>query len=882
MKRINSVCIALICLPLFIKGQTNISGVINVYAKVTRVDTTCQSTLTVSTAAGYQPGDTVLLIQMKGATVDISNTASFGNILDYGHAGNYELGTIASVNGNDIVLSNKLIRKYDPAGSAQLVRVPFYGGNVNVTGTLTADPWDGDKGGVLIFYTNGTVTLNADIDVSGKGFRGGSTSVNGYVAGHYTDYFCPMSTMRSAQKGESIAQANVPYEAGRGMLANAGGGGNDHNAGGGGGGNAGAGGRGGDEFDGWGSPNTNGGVGGTILSYSNTSNKIFFGGGGGGGHQNNNVGMDGTAGGGIAIINASALTANNHFIKANGLDNGTNLGNGDDGAGGGGGGGTVLLDVPVYNGVVTVETKGGAGGNVNWAGQSVGPGGGGGGGTLWLSASVQPANVTAVQTGGLPGRLVNPANGNYNSNYGSITGDPGTVLVNLQMPRSTVVVNLPVVDLGPDTTICSGNIQLQSSVSYSSPAYLWNTGSTSLSITVTQNGIYWLLVTDKGCEGSDTIEVTLGVSLSVDLGNDTGICDKDAPITLSSPQPAGTQYLWNNGLNVPSIQVTQSGIYWLEVTSGSCVGSDTIAINIIPTPVVFIGRDTFICSGDKLTIGAIAPGAAYQWNTGATTFSIEVSESGQYWMTADFGGCRVTDTVEITKLPLPEVDLGPDKIICPEQTIVLDAAYPGGRYRWNTGDTTSALSVQEPGNYWVMVSDAHHCSGYDTISVIYHPLPEVSLGRDTTVCEEQPLSLKVYHADSDSLLWSDGTSDETLIVNSGGLYTVSGINRCGMSSDTINVQQIFCDLWVPNAFTPNGDGVNDVFRVLGNVGRTNAFGFSIYNRWGQRIFHTTDRYKGWDGSYGGSGALLGTYIYVLEYELAGKPVLQKGNFHLIR
>jgi gliding motility-associated-like protein len=96
------------------------------------------------------------------------------------------------------------------------------------------------------------------------------------------------------------------------------------------------------------------------------------------------------------------------------------------------------------------------------------------------------------------------------------------------------------------------------------------------------------------------------------------------------------------------------------------------------------------------------------------------------------------------------------------------------------------------------------------------------------------------------------------------------------------VKQIFCDIWVPNAFTPNGDGSNDVFRVLGNAGRMEHFGLSVYNRWGERIFHTNDRSTGWDGTYKGSKAQLGTYIYVLEYTIGGKPILQKGSFHLIR
>jgi len=447
------------------------------------------------------------------------------------------------------------------------------------------------------------------------------------------------------------------------------------------------------------------------------------------------------------------------------------------------------------------------------------------------------------------------------------------------------IASLPVVDLGPDTALCADSVVLRSSHSYTNPAYLWSTGATTATLAANQPGSYWLQVTEKGCSGSDTINVILNAALTVSLGNDTGICDRDAPLTLSSPQPAGTQYLWSTGLTTSSINVTRTDTYWLEATLGSCKGSDTIMVKVIPTPSVHIGNDSFICEGQPANIGDVIPGATYLWSTGSTASSIAVSESGSYWLTADLEGCKVSDTVMITVTPLPAPDLGTDGDICPEQVIVLDgrdAHYPVSSYRWNTGDTTSSLPVSTAGTYWVEVTSPYSCKGSDTVTFTYHPLPTVLLGDDTTVCEETPLVLHVFSVNSDSLRWSDGSNGDALTITEGGVYIVSGINKCGAARDTISVKQIFCDIWVPNAFTPNGDGVNDVFRVLGNVGRLESFRLRIFNRWGQLLFETSDRRKGWDGRQQSGEVPLGVYVYMLEYSLNGEPVLQKGNFTLLR
>ncbi len=449
---------------------------------------------------------------------------------------------------------------------------------------------------------------------------------------------------------------------------------------------------------------------------------------------------------------------------------------------------------------------------------------------------------------------------------------------------TTVRINsTPIVDLGPDTSTCGDTLILSSAVTYTSPSWLWNNGATTPTRSISQTGTYWLQVTENGCTGVDTILIDISPNLAVDLGPDFNICDRDTPVILHTEQMPGTHYLWSNGLSDTVMRVTRTGTYWVKVERNRCQGSDTIRIGIIPTPFIYIGADSIICEQFPARIGTEIAGATYLWNTGEPTPYINVNSTDNYILEVNLDGCIVYDTIEITAMAAPDIDLGDDDDICPEQTIALDGSYTiGSSYLWNTGEVTSSISVSSEGVYSVQVISEYGCIGTDSIILSYYPKPVVMLSADTTVCEETPLTIYPRFINTDSLIWSEGSVGNTLTVRYGGEYVVTAVNKCGTDTDTILVKQIFCDIMLPNAFTPDGDGINDIFRVLGNIGRAEGFRFSIFSRWGELLFHTQDKYNGWDGVHKGQPAQLGTYVYLLEYSIEHKPYIQKGNFHLIR
>lgn len=384
--------------------STNISGVVNTYHKVIEV-IPAQACVRVSSTTGLALNQPVMLIQMKGASVSTSNSATFGDTTSLNNAGNYELGTICEISGDSVFLFHTILNSYLVSGKVQLVGIPQYYSAV-VVDTVKASPWNNTTGtgGVIALSVTENLTLNAPIYADSSGFRGGSyllqTNCNNITpsTGYIYDASNTGSFTYGSYKGESIFDLSASMTGGRGAPANGGGGGNNHNNGGGGGANLSVGGMGGGNSSTTGCTGNFRGLAGKALS-SWSGKKIFFGGGGGAGHVNGGLAgpVGGGNGGGIIFILANNLIGNSKKISANGGIGGAAI---SDGASGGGGGGTIIMQVlSSYIGSVTIEANGGNGGNTNDggnAGRCYGAGGGGSGGVIYFNGSTPAVTISAA------------------------------------------------------------------------------------------------------------------------------------------------------------------------------------------------------------------------------------------------------------------------------------------------------------------------------------------------------------------------------------------------------------------------------------------------------------------------------------------------------
>ncbi len=404
-----------------------IEGVVNIYTPVINIGTNCTPEITVDDSEGFNVGDKVLIIQMQGADIIPDNTDQYGKVKDYHNTGNHEFSRIISKNNTILSLQSRLLHNYDVKKKVQLIRVPEYQ-SVVVNNTLTAKEWDGETGGVLVIDIKDTLELNGQLNVTGKGFRGGQaiSSVN-FPREYVVDYIIDESMPGyGSAKGEGIAGYGIfPMINGRGSAANGGGGGGNHNAGGGGGANYGSGGNGG---YGWKSTIYSGnyqdaqGLGGKSIDYESFPSAylpLMMGGGGGAGHTNQTTVGNGGAGGGIVIVKAEHILPHGYGILANGAPGKDGI---EDGAGGGGGGGAIYIDAPLITSQLQCSANGGKGGDIRLEQYAAPPGGGGGSGLVCFTNRVPSTMIEAKVEGGIAGLSI------YQSdNYGSLPGNNGIV-----------------------------------------------------------------------------------------------------------------------------------------------------------------------------------------------------------------------------------------------------------------------------------------------------------------------------------------------------------------------------------------------------------------------------------------------------------------------
>jgi gliding motility-associated-like protein len=627
-----------VCKQVVVKDCTD-SIIVNEYTPVLSYDI-CKNSLNVEDGTKFNIGDTVLMIQMKGAVIDSSNTAAFGTVTNYRNAGNYEFNYIKAKNGNVIELLNEPQRQYNiPVGKVQLIRVPYFQ-NLTTNQVFTCLPWDGTKGGVLVFNVQNALTLNNNIDVSGRGFRGGNDPVSSpgsYLCNENQFYYAPNPDLAS-EKGEGISDISAPRSFGKGALANGGGGGNSHNSGGAGGSNGNTGGFGGYQFElsPCNSPFDNRGIGGKNLPYNNVQNRIFLGGGGGAGQSNNSAGFmaNGGNGGGIVIISAGTINSNNNSINANGASGmecpGLAANGCHEGMGGGGGGGVVLLNVNAYAGNLNVNTRGGKGADMIVAASGrLGPGGGGSGGVVWVNSLAAPVNLLASVAGGISG--VNT--GYANDNWGATQGNTGSVLTGLQLPVSNVLFtpNIDSVRIATTVTGCSSFSFAGLAYTNTHPINSWQwyfgdggtatTQNTSHTYSSPGNYTVKLVVTDiNGCKDSITTAV-VATTLNFDFSYKQDVCNPLA-VQFNGVGNSLNNAFWDFGDGNTSTgnanvlhTYTATGDYLVKFSIGNGVCSDTIrktiSINVVWDNLI-LTPDTTICYGATKQLRTV-PSLSFCW-----------------------------------------------------------------------------------------------------------------------------------------------------------------------------------------------------------------------------------------------------------------------------
>ncbi len=449
------------------------------------------------------------------------------------------------------------------------------------------------------------------------------------------------------------------------------------------------------------------------------------------------------------------------------------------------------------------------------------------------------------------------------------------------------------VALGPDSSICANNVLLlNAQTGYVS--YLWQDGSTDSTYSVNMPGSYWVQVKDA-CNNifRDTIIISAAPPIPFDLGPDLSKCNSDS-VTVSAP-PGFINYSWSPNYNIstttnqnvlvfPAVDTMYKVV--AEKTPG-CFAYDSIYINVNNSSSIYLGADTSFCSGNSIVLNAGNLFTNYLWNTGQSSASIMINSAGAFSVIAtDANSCISKDTLRVINVfNNPIVNLPKDSLLCTGSSKNLNAGAGMASYLWSTAAATNSISVNNIGTYWVNVTDNNGCKGTDTTRITrLLALPAAFLPADTVLCSYS--SLKISSSQSYlSYLWSTGSSQPAITISQPGTYSLrvtDNFNCIGRDTIVVNPKQCLEGIFVPNAFTPNNDGKNDIFRPL-LLGVVLQFNFRIYNRWGQLVYETKELGKGWDGKVSGRDASSAVFVWTCEYQFEGQlKKLAKGTFVLIR
>lgn len=375
-------------------------------------------------------------------------------------------------------------------------------------------------------------------------------------------------------------------------------------------------------------------------------------------------------------------------------------------------------------------------------------------------------------------------------------------------------------------------------------------------------------------------------SMTIELGGDTSLCLGQTFI-LDASHPDAVQYEWSTGDSGPQIEVVASGTYAVTVTN-SCGGQATDARRVdflMPEDILDLGADTLLCPEEVLTLDAtLSDGVSYEWNTGAREPTIIVSAEGTYHVKVTTGCGIQSDAIFVRYQTIPTTPILPeDTLMCNGETLVLDASMLDAiSYTWQDGSSEAQLTVSEAGEYAVTIT--LQCGTYqDKILVEYNDYDlTLDLGRDTTFCVEDVVELDVFSPYATGYLWQDGSTEATFVVDETGSYSVTITDGCTSISDQINLIKISCcKVFVPNAFTPNFDGVNDSFQTFSDCSFSD-FEMHIFDRWGGRVFQTNDQQGSWDGRANGIIADVGVYLWKVEYYDGVENQVISGDVKLVR
>ena len=436
----------------------------------------------------------------------------------------------------------------------------------------------------------------------------------------------------------------------------------------------------------------------------------------------------------------------------------------------------------------------------------------------------------------------------------------------------------------------------------------WNYADTG-----TKN-VRFIVTNSKGC--IDTIYKPVNVIAKPPINlpfRDTLICIPD-DVQLHA---TGTGvFSWSPPINIvnansaaPTVSPTTTTTYIVQLDQAGCTNTDSVTVRVVDHVTLSARVDTTSCQGDPVQLTVNSNGLQYEWFPTITLDNPYIKDpiatpttTSTYTVMARIGSCTATENVTVFVVPYPFVNVAPDTTICYNTPAQLYGSYRGTSYSWtpanylNNPRSINPIAIPPRTTTFVLaVYDTLGCPkpGYDSIVVTVLPKIHAFAGNDTLVVVGQPLQLNAEGGVA--YVWTPPTGlNNPSIPNPVGnyddnfdsiRYNVKVYNEAGCYDSAFVSVKVFKTnpyVFVPSAFTPNGDGLNDILRPIA-VGVQEIKYFRIFNRWGQMIFSTTRNYHGWDGKISGTPQGSNVFVWMVEaIDYTGKSIFLKGTVTLVR
>lgn len=372
----------------------------------------------------------------------------------------------------------------------------------------------------------------------------------------------------------------------------------------------------------------------------------------------------------------------------------------------------------------------------------------------------------------------------------------------------------------------------------------------------------------------DTKDTTITSSFDTLLCANTSI--------LLSKVSGKTDFVWNTGDTTQNLLVSASGVYWRKSESGCTLFIDTFYVQMKAYDTTFNKHDTVVCFKKDASIIIQNSGyVSFLWSDGVVGKSNIFNKSETKWVISSNSNCEIAiDTFKVEFVNF-ELELR-DTFFCNEPELTLSLpAIENLNYKWQDNSSANSFKIKDAGKYWVL-GTVQNCQKTDTILVSKF---ELELGDNKSYCEGEQVILDCKIPDA-NYLWQDGTTTQIFDVKKSGFYYITVSKANCILTDSLLVNFVKCNncIQIPNAFTPNSDSKNDIFKPIINCSAI-SYSLLIVNRYGQIIFQTNDQNQGWNGLFKNWEEEIGVYYYLIKVKFDypnAVDELYKGDITLIR